>query len=89
MMDVPSIKERMQDPKDRVFWDKYSQIGRKEGGWDSMDSKSIEALNDKEVVVTLQNFPYLHDKQRTWCGQCSPSSLTSSRGMEGNFLAWT
>jgi hypothetical protein len=55
----------MQDPKDRVFWDKYSQIGSKQEGRDINDNKSIAALSDKEVVVTLQNFPYLHDKQRT------------------------
>ena len=65
MIAAPSIRERMQDPKGRVFWDKYSQIGSKVGGRDSMDSKSIDALNDKEVVVTLQNFPYLQDKQQT------------------------
>jgi hypothetical protein len=57
MIAVPSIRERMQDPKDRVFWDKYNQIGSKQEGRDIIDSKSIDALNDKEVVVTLQNFP--------------------------------
>lgn len=64
MMAEPSIQARMQDTKERVFWDKYSQFAEK-GGKDTLDSRSIEALHDKEVVVTLHNFPYLTNKQAT------------------------
>ena len=64
MMGATGIQSRMQDIKERVFWDRHSMFAAKEDK-EAVDSRSIDALNDKEVVVTLYNFPYLANKQQT------------------------
>lgn len=64
MMEEKDIQARMQDIKERVFWDRHSIYAAK-GDNDLQDSRSIDALNDKEVVVTLHNFPYLANNQQT------------------------
>ena len=64
MMEEKDIQARMQDIKERVFWDRHSIYAAK-GEKDIQDSRSIDALSDTEAAVTLHNFPYLANKQQT------------------------
>ena len=62
-MELPAIKMMLKGPKNRVIWERNEQ--NRDPKAYIKESKTLDAHNDKEVVVTLSNWHYTQDKNTT------------------------